>query len=181
MMEDEKLIVDKIIESIKEEDRNNNMSEEILTNWKNCMNSLRCSKQSVINIIFTLYLLCRSLINDDNNLEKIAKEYNTDVSTFQECLDEGEMKIEELKTGLENLWGGKKDFNEEQKRQFLFKFKKFDACILKKKQLVIICNNYYTNKLLDIKNSDKKYSVQLKQLSNNYFSSHVLLRYVINA
>ncbi|XP_018353197.1 PREDICTED: uncharacterized protein LOC108754996 isoform X2 [Trachymyrmex septentrionalis] len=77
------------------------------------------------------------IADDDNNLEKIAKEYNTDVSTFQECLDEGEMKIEELKTGLENLWGGKKDFNEEQKRQFLFKFKKFDACILKKKQLLV--------------------------------------------
>ncbi|XP_018353198.1 PREDICTED: uncharacterized protein LOC108754997 [Trachymyrmex septentrionalis] len=45
MMEDEKLIVDKIIESIKEEDRNNNMSEEILTNWKNCMNSLNENSQ----------------------------------------------------------------------------------------------------------------------------------------
>ncbi|XP_018353196.1 PREDICTED: uncharacterized protein LOC108754996 isoform X1 [Trachymyrmex septentrionalis] len=86
---------------------------------------------------FILALIVTVIADDDNNLEKIAKEYNTDVSTFQECLDEGEMKIEELKTGLENLWGGKKDFNEEQKRQFLFKFKKFDACILKKKQLLV--------------------------------------------
>jgi len=49
-MEDEKLIVDKIIESIKEEDRNNNMSEEILTNWKNCMNSCKQTQNSMQNV-----------------------------------------------------------------------------------------------------------------------------------
>ena len=78
---------------------------------------------------------------------------------FTICLDE-------LIIGLQNwtlLFFDEKDLNEES-RQFRMKLKKLDTCILKKKQLVIIYNNYYINKLLDVKNSDKKYSVKLKQL-----------------
>ncbi|XP_011056719.1 PREDICTED: uncharacterized protein LOC105147424 [Acromyrmex echinatior] len=40
MMEDEKLAVDKMIESIKEDSREGVPSEDILTNWKKCMNLL---------------------------------------------------------------------------------------------------------------------------------------------
>ncbi|XP_018050590.1 PREDICTED: uncharacterized protein LOC108688740 [Atta colombica] len=88
---------------------------------------------------FILALIATVIADDDKKIEEIAKAFNTDVSTFQECLDEGEIKIDELIIGLQNwtlLFFDEKDLNEES-RQFRVKLKKLDTCILKKKQLLV--------------------------------------------
>ncbi|XP_018362314.1 PREDICTED: uncharacterized protein LOC108760715 [Trachymyrmex cornetzi] len=94
------------------------------------------------SLTFLILALIATVIADDNNqiLEKIAKVYQTDVSTFQECLDEEEIKIEEVITWFQN-WHNRssveqKDSNEES-RPCRMKYKKLVTCILQKKQLLV--------------------------------------------
>ncbi|XP_011056717.1 PREDICTED: uncharacterized protein LOC105147423 isoform X1 [Acromyrmex echinatior] len=120
------------------------------------------------SLTFFILALIATVIADDYNkiLEDVAKEFNTDVSIFQECLDEGEIKIEEFIAGLQKLVGvffEEKDSNEESK-QFRMKFKKFETCRLKKKQL-LLDNKLVIDKIIEeIKeNINKKGGLQLSE------------------
>ncbi|KYM81116.1 hypothetical protein ALC53_08459, partial [Atta colombica] len=105
-----------------------------------------------MRVVTKQYYRPRAVIaDDDKKIEEIAKAFNTDVSTFQECLDEGEIKIDELIIGLQNwtlLFFDEKDLNEES-RQFRVKLKKLDTCILKKKQLEIIYRKLVIDKIIE--------------------------------
>jgi len=71
--------------------------------------------------------------------------------------------LEQLRNSLQNFnWNGMQEEYEGAKEE-IKRSCGFIACTLEKQRMVI-CNNYYTNKLLGIKNSDKKYSAKLKQL-----------------
>ncbi|TGZ49410.1 hypothetical protein DBV15_11913 [Temnothorax longispinosus] len=101
--------------------------------------------------LFVLALIA-IVIADDKRLEEVAKRFETDGETIQACLQEVEADSEEISILIEKWDEAQDDAISDDAKQSLIKYSNFLGCILQKKGMVIICDNYYThppNKLIE--------------------------------